>query len=91
MYSLSKFGKQLDTSSTEIEKLFGVHLIMGSIPFLGLHMYFSRGYGLDVVKNVLSKDGVFCLRNCLHLVDVNSLPANNDNFLWKIQPIIDTV
>lgn len=91
MYSMSKFGKQLDTSSTEIKKLFGVHLIMGSIPYPRLRMYFSRGYGLHAVKSVLSRDRVFRLRNCLHLVDVNSPPANNNNFLWKIQPIVDTV
>lgn len=91
MYSMSKFSKPLDTSAVEIKKLFGVHLIMGSIPYPRIRMYFSRGYGLKAITDIMSRDKLFYLRNCLHLVDVNTPPPNNTNFLWKVQPIIDAV
>lgn len=90
MYYLSKYGKVLNTSAAEIKKLYGMHLLMGCIKFPRMRMYWSAGFGLEIIKKAMPRDRFIILRNSLHVVDINNPPPNR-NRLWKIQPVLDAV
>lgn len=90
MYSVEKTGKSLNTTVAEVKRFFGINLLMGCINYPRLRMYWKRGYNLPAVSDVMSRDRFHALRNSFHLVDVNN-PPNNENKLWKVQPVIDSV
>lgn len=43
MYGMSTTGKILKATPQEIPQLFGMHIIMGCIRLLNIHMYWRRG------------------------------------------------
>lgn len=90
MYSISKFGKNLNTDCNEIKKLFGMHLMMGCLKYPRLRMYWQFGIELKPICQSMPRDRFFTLRNCLHVVDINDRPTNQ-NRLWKVQPVLDSV
>lgn len=96
IYHLRKYGTELKTTSQEIAKLFGVHLVMGVIPYPRIPMYWRASTKMPLISNVMSRDRFLQLRNSLHVVDSDTPPVpqtdhSPSNPLWKVQPIIDRV
>lgn len=94
-YHLRKNGTELKTTPLEIKKLFGIHLVMGIIPYPRIPMYWRASVRLPLIAEHISRDRFLQLRNSLHVVDSDSPPPVNDNSppnpLWKVQPMIDRV
>ncbi|XP_068086068.1 piggyBac transposable element-derived protein 3-like isoform X1 [Anabrus simplex] len=92
-YSLSKNGKELKTSASEIKKFFGVNIVMGNIPYPRMTMYWRDDVRLDIVASAIARDRFFDLRQCLHFMETDAVNSEevSTNRLWKVQPIIDTV
>lgn len=92
LYYLRTTGHELKSSSTEIAKLFSIHLIMGCIPYPRVPMYWRAGMKLGLISDLMTRDRFLTLRNALHVVESDS-PAPNEvnNPLWKVQPMIDRV
>ncbi|KAE9543640.1 hypothetical protein AGLY_002036 [Aphis glycines] len=78
-YYMENTGKISKTSSIEIKKFFGIHVIIGCIKFPRLRMYWSAKFRYDPVSAVMSRDRFFQLRVNLHFA----------NFV--MQPLIDFV
>lgn len=90
MYSLNKLGRNVNTDSAEIKKLYGMHLMMGCISYPRMRMYWASGIELKPISNAMPRNRFFYLRNSLHVVDINDPPINR-NRLWKVQPVLDSV
>lgn len=90
IYSVLKKGTSMNTNSSELKRFFGINLHMGCFPFPRLRLYWQRGYSLPVISNCMTRNRFLELRNCFHLVDINS-SSHLQNKLWKVQPIIDAV
>lgn len=92
LYYLRKTGNKLKTTKSEIQKLFGIHILMGCIPFPRLPMYWRSGISLDKITRRMSRDRFLQLRNALHVVTTDTaLPGQATNPLWKVQPMINQV
>lgn len=92
LYYLRKTGRELKTSKAEIMKLFGMHILMGCIPYPRLPMYWRAGISLDKIVNAMSRDRFIQLRNALHVVSSDTAPQEQSrNPLWKVQPMIDHI
>ncbi|XP_049316532.1 piggyBac transposable element-derived protein 3-like [Bactrocera dorsalis] len=87
-YHLSQHGCVLNASAADIKNLYGLHIIMGCLAYPKVRMYWSEGFGLAQIKNAMTRDKFFTLRNSLHFVDILQPPTNK---LFKIQPVIDCV
>lgn len=85
-------GRELKSTSAEIAKLLGLHVIMGCIPFPKLTMYWRSGTKLRLICDVMTRERFVILRNALHVVPSSS-PDDNEkhNPLWKVQPMINKI
>lgn len=90
-YYMRRSGRILNTSSSELKKLVGIHLIMGVIPYPRLFMYWRAGVRLDMVANIMPRERFKTLRSALHVVNSDTASPGNTNTLWKVQPILDRV
>lgn len=80
-----------NTNPRELKTFFALNVLMGCFLFPRLRVYWQRGYSLPSVTDYISRDRFLLLRNIFHMVDTESPPANGQNRLWKVQPIIDAV
>ncbi|XP_046686036.1 piggyBac transposable element-derived protein 2-like [Homalodisca vitripennis] len=76
-YSLMTAGKELNTSLSELKKFFGIQLIMGTIRYPRLRMYWDQKYRLPAVADAMSRNRFTELRQNLHLVDNNTVNKKN--------------
>jgi hypothetical protein len=87
-----KHCTELKTTRTEIMKLVGIYIIMGSFHYPRLPMYWRNGMSLEMVCSKMTRYRFLTLRNALHVVDTDvQPPGETPNPLWKVQPIIDQV
>ncbi|CAB3241777.1 unnamed protein product [Arctia plantaginis] len=92
LYYLRKTGSELKTTKSEIQKLFGIHILIGCIPFPRLPMYWRSGISLDKITSKMSRVRFLQLRNALHVVSTDTAPPQQaTNPLWKVQPMITQV
>lgn len=86
MYHLRKTGNELKSSAAEIKKLFGIHALIGCIPYPRWKMYWRRGISMDIITSKVTRDRFAVLRNALHVVDSDTPKPGENNPLWKVQP-----
>lgn len=90
LYSAQKRNlKSINTNAIEMLHFAGVQLMMGTLKYPQGKLYWSRDLCVPVVRDTITRDRFFELRNYLHLVDVNQ--PNADDKLWKIRPLIDRI
>ncbi|KAJ0183845.1 hypothetical protein K1T71_000268 [Dendrolimus kikuchii] len=92
LYYLRKTGRELKTTAVDIAKVFSIHIIIGSIHYPRVPMYWRTGLKLDIISKQMARDQFLTIRNALHVVDTDEAPPNErTNPLWKVQPMIDKV
>ncbi|XP_046392264.1 piggyBac transposable element-derived protein 3-like [Ischnura elegans] len=92
MYALQK-GKSnfKPTNKTEIEKLVGMHIIMGSLNLPRVRLYWDKALGISVFHENMTRDRFFSLRSNLHVVNNLSTPTICHDKLFKVRPLLDSV
>lgn len=79
------------TTADELKKLFGLHILMGTLRFPRSRMYWNSHIGLDLVLKAMSYARFSQLRNVLHFVDVlNSSASTSVDKFYKLNPIINS-
>ena len=79
------------TDSDEIQKLFGLHILMGSLKLPRIRLYWSSDVNIGLVTNTMSYERFSQLRNNFHFVDIQQEPANCTDKFYRVRPIIDSV
>jgi hypothetical protein len=90
LYSVQKSGTSVECTRSEIRKLFGAHIIMGTLSFPRLRMYWEPHTRIPLIADHFSVNRVFKLRNNLHLVG-NEQGNSGDDKLWKVRPLLDGI
>ena len=81
----------LKATEPEIRSFVGISLLMSTLGFYRIRMYWSPYYRILLIADTMTRNRYFLLRNYLHVVsnlDVTEEEKNRDK-LWKIRPIID--
>lgn len=92
LYYQRTTGRELKSTSSEIAKLFAIHIIMGCISYPRVACYWRTSTKLGLISELMTRDRFFTLRNALHVVNSDAPAAEEtDNPLWKVQPMIDKV
>lgn len=78
---------ELKTNVIEIKKLFAMHIVMGSLNFPAVRMFWKAGTRIPLIADSMTSNRFFKLRNFLHVVD-NQTDRNPADKLWKVRPII---
>ncbi|KAF9417157.1 hypothetical protein HW555_005668 [Spodoptera exigua] len=89
---LSQTGQELKTTKAEIAKVFGVHILMGCLPYPRMPMYWRANMRIGLIADKIVCDRFITLRNALHVVDHDQpTETETSNLLWKVRPIIKRV
>lgn len=92
LYFMRKTGQELKTTKAEIAKVFGVHILMGCLPYPRMPMYWRANMRIGLIADKIVRDRFITLRNALHVVDHDQpTESETNNLLWKVQLIIKRV
>ncbi|KAH9642820.1 hypothetical protein HF086_012314 [Spodoptera exigua] len=92
LYHMRKTGQELKTTKAEIAKVFGVHILMGCLPYPRMPMYWRANMRIGLIADKIVCDRFITLRNALHVVDHDQpTETETSNPLWKVRPIIKRV
>lgn len=89
MYALNQGIRFKPSTPEEIEILFGLHIVMGTVKLPRVSMYWDNTIGMQSFLDTLTRDRFFQLRTNLHLVDI-AVPSTTDR-LYKVRPIFDSL
>lgn len=92
MYALQQ-GKTSfkQTTRDEIEVLFGLHVLAGTLKFPRIRMYWNATLKVNVFLENMARDRFFELRTNLHLVDNLQRPPDNKDKFYKVRPIYTAI
>jgi Transposase IS4 len=81
-------GHNVNTDSSEIRQLFALHMLVGILKFPRLRMYWTDATRIPIIADTMSVNRFMKLRSNLHVVVEK---PQNDDRLWKVRPVIETV
>ncbi|GBM74764.1 Chimeric ERCC6-PGBD3 protein [Araneus ventricosus] len=89
MHALQKGLSFKPTTKEELEVLFGLRIIMGTLKYPRVNLYWDNSVGIPTFVNCMTRDRFFQLRANLHLVD--TMHPNNEDRIYKVRPIFNSV
>ncbi|XP_059166991.1 microtubule-associated protein futsch-like isoform X4 [Physella acuta] len=90
-YHFMKTGKCLSTNSKEIQKFFGMNIIMANLKFPRTRMYWEKSTRVNAIADVMPVNRFMLLRSNIHINAERAPPPNTTNKFWKVQPLIDAI
>lgn len=90
LYSVQCTGKSINTTSDEIRKFIGMHVMMGIIVLPAYTLYWSKKMRISQIADVMTLKRFQLLKRYMHFVDNNTF-TNTDDKLFKIKPVVDAV
>ncbi|KAG0416758.1 hypothetical protein HPB47_006164 [Ixodes persulcatus] len=90
IYGLQTSGTNLGTTPEEIKTFFGMMMIMGTLKFSRIRMYWQPATQIPSVSEAMGVNRFFKLRSALHVTETSSPRAPTDKF-WKVRPVLDAV
>ncbi|PNF34042.1 hypothetical protein B7P43_G03481 [Cryptotermes secundus] len=75
------------TTPAELKTLFGLHIIMGTLKFPRVRMFWDTTLKMQLFLDSMSRDRFFQVRTNLHLVNNMDIPADNKDRFYKVWPI----
>lgn len=79
----------INTNSVEIIQFAGIHVLMGTLKYPQVRMYWSDGLSIPSISEAMPRNRYFQLQNHLHFADNSVDHTNDSDKLWKIRLIID--
>lgn len=90
IYALQTSGGILGTTPEEIKTFFGMLMIMGTLKFPRIRMYWSSATQIPSVSEAMGVNRFFRLRSALHVTEPDPGHTGTDKF-WKVRPLLDAV
>ncbi|KAJ2945179.1 hypothetical protein O0L34_g9248 [Tuta absoluta] len=76
----------------EIKTFIGILLIMGCINLPKIRMYWSKQYGVQIIKDAMTRSRFFSIRANLKVVyDPEVTPQDKTNRIWKVAPLFNAI
>lgn len=88
--ALQSNGILLKTTANEMKTFFGMLMIMGTLKFPRIRMYWQAATKIPSVSEAMPVNRFFKLRSALHITEPTPPPLPTGKF-WKVQPVIDAV
>lgn len=89
LYAIQNQNKFKPTSVFEIKNFIGIQLIMGSLKFPRVRMYWEQNFQIQAVCDNMTRDRFFALRSNFHVIDNQKIPKNNKDKFVKVRPLYD--
>jgi len=89
LYTVEKGIHFSPTNAQEIKYFIAIHIIMGTLKFPRVRMYWEEAY--RTVANNMTRDRFFQLRSNFHIIDNASIPTNNKDKFIKVRPLYNLI
>lgn len=91
LYTVQKGIHFSPTNAQEIKCFIAIHIIMGTLKFPRVRMYWEEAYRINTVANNMTRDRFFQLRSNFHIIDNASIPPNNKDKFIKVRPLYNLI
>ncbi|XP_015371817.1 PREDICTED: piggyBac transposable element-derived protein 3-like [Diuraphis noxia] len=91
LYTVQKGIHFSPTNAQEIKCFIAIHIIMGTLKFPRVRMYWEEAYRINTVANNMTRDRFFQLRSNFHIIDNVSIPPNNKDKFIKVRPLYNLI
>ena len=91
IYCMRETGTNLDTTPAEIQKFFGMNMLMGNVSLPRIRMFWQPATRIDRVADIMPVNRFFLIRQYIHAVSAREPPESNKDKFWKIAPVIAAV
>lgn len=79
------------TTIQEMKEFIAVHLVMGSLKFPRIRMYWEDNTRINIIANNMCRDRFFCLRSHFHVINNMDIPTGNKDKFIKVRPLFDVL
>lgn len=90
IYVMETTGTILATTPDEIKRFLAVLMIMGTLKFPRMRMYWQPATQMPTICEVMNVNTFFKLRSALHVTESTTLPSPADTF-WKVRLLLNAV
>lgn len=91
LYTVKKGIHFSPTNAQEIKCFIAIHIIMGTLKFPRVRMYWEENYRINTVANNMTRDRFFQLWSNFHIIDNASIPPNNKDKFIKVRPLYNLI
>ena len=91
IYCMRETGTNLNTTPAEIQKFFGINMLMGNVSLPRIRMYWQPATRIDRVADIMPVNRFFLIRQYINAVSAREPPKTNKDKFWKIAPVIAAV
>lgn len=89
---IGRKGTELKLTLKELKTFIGMMFVMSAINLPIIRMYWTKKYGVPVVKNAMTRDRFYTIRTSLKVVyDSDITDQEKTNKIWKVSPLLDSV
>lgn len=87
LYAVQNQKKFKPTSVFEIKIFIGIQLMMGSLKFPRVRMYWEQNFQIKVVSDNMTRDRFFAMITNFHVIDNEKVSKNNKDKFVKVRPL----
>lgn len=80
LYSLQAFGTELGATSDEIKTFFGMLMIMGTLKFSRIRMYWQPATQIPTISQAMTVNRFFKIRSTIHITEPTPPKDSADKF-----------
>ncbi|XP_015367868.1 PREDICTED: piggyBac transposable element-derived protein 3-like [Diuraphis noxia] len=92
LYSVSKqISRFKPTNINEMKIFIGIHIIMGSLKYPRVRLYWEENFQINLISRNMSRDRFFALRTNFHIIDNSTISKENKDKFTKVRPLFDAV
>lgn len=89
---MERKGSELRLTTKELKTFIGVLFVMSTIDLPKIRMFWSRKYGVSIIKNAMTRSRFFAIRTSLKVVyDLEVGETERVNKIWKVMPLFESI
>ncbi|KAF0689585.1 piggyBac transposable element-derived protein 3-like [Aphis craccivora] len=63
----------------------GVHLLIGCLKQTRIRLHWTSDFRVNLIADSISRNRIFELRSCFHVINNNEIPVNNKDKFIKVR------
>jgi hypothetical protein len=79
-----------NTSTHEMKTMIAIHMLFGVLEFPRVRMYWEKNFRVPLIVDNMTRNRLFELRSCFHVVDNKAIPKENSDKFVKIRPLYNS-
>jgi len=79
--------KYKNTSTSEMKTMVAIHMLFGVLKYPRVRMYWEKNCRVPLIADNMTRNRLFELHSCFHVIDNKAIPNENRDKFVKIRPL----